>query len=201
MLEKYQIILSGHLGSQAALCPDHARHHHRNRFPSLPSFSTIKGTNEQIKQNLVGAGNNAVRIQLYQGDWTYDLSYQAPPDGVPVIGEDTLEQVKGPRGGGGGVPSTVPAMNTAPVFNGKPGAGRRQYPGDRQPLSGRLRIPDHPWPRIHRKGFLRDPESGASGQKRHPPICSREKIPSERTVEIKGETLCGRRPRGQKIRL
>ena len=56
--------------------------------------STIKGTNEQIKQNLVGAGNNAVRIQLYQGDWTYDLSYQAPPDGVPVIGEDTLEQVK-----------------------------------------------------------------------------------------------------------
>ena len=26
--------------------------------------STIKGTNEQIKQNLVGAGNNAVEIAL-----------------------------------------------------------------------------------------------------------------------------------------
>ena len=26
--------------------------------------STIKGTNEQIKQNLVGSGNNAVKIQL-----------------------------------------------------------------------------------------------------------------------------------------
>ena len=26
--------------------------------------STIQGTNEQIKQNLVGAGNNAVTVQL-----------------------------------------------------------------------------------------------------------------------------------------
>ena len=42
--------------------------------------STIKGTNEQIKKNLVGAGNNAVNIQLYQGDWTLDLSYQEVPD-------------------------------------------------------------------------------------------------------------------------
>ena len=31
--------------------------------------STIKGTNEQIKKNLVGAGNNAVNIQLYPGHW------------------------------------------------------------------------------------------------------------------------------------
>ena len=30
--------------------------------------STIKGTNEQIKQNLIGAGNNVVRVQLYQND-------------------------------------------------------------------------------------------------------------------------------------
>ena len=29
--------------------------------------STIKGTNEQIKKNLVGAGNDAVNVQLYQG--------------------------------------------------------------------------------------------------------------------------------------
>lgn len=56
--------------------------------------STIKGTNEQIKQNLVGAGNNAVNIQLYQGDWTYDMTYQSPPDGVPVITEDVLDEIK-----------------------------------------------------------------------------------------------------------
>ena len=30
--------------------------------------STIKGTNEQIKNNLIGAGNNTVNITLYQGE-------------------------------------------------------------------------------------------------------------------------------------
>ena len=30
--------------------------------------STIKGTNEQIKQNLIGAGNNNVTVSLKQGD-------------------------------------------------------------------------------------------------------------------------------------
>ena len=39
--------------------------------------STIKGTNEQIKKNLVGAGNDAVNVQLYQGDWPIDLQYQS----------------------------------------------------------------------------------------------------------------------------
>lgn len=28
--------------------------------------STIKGTNEQIEQNLIGAGDNNVTVQLYQ---------------------------------------------------------------------------------------------------------------------------------------
>lgn len=55
--------------------------------------STIKGTNEQIKENLVGSGNNAVNIQLCQGDWAMDFSYQDPPDGVPVISEEILEEV------------------------------------------------------------------------------------------------------------
>ena len=29
--------------------------------------STIQGTNEQIKQNLIGSGTDAVKIELYQG--------------------------------------------------------------------------------------------------------------------------------------
>ena len=33
--------------------------------------STIKGTNEQIKKNLIGSGTNTVQIQLYQGDYPY----------------------------------------------------------------------------------------------------------------------------------
>ena len=39
--------------------------------------STIKGTNEQIKNNLIGAGNNTVSVQLYQGDSPYDFTYQS----------------------------------------------------------------------------------------------------------------------------
>ena len=31
--------------------------------------STIKGTNEQIMQNLIGAGNNNVSVTLKQGDY------------------------------------------------------------------------------------------------------------------------------------
>lgn len=55
--------------------------------------STIKGTNEQIKKNLVGAGNDAVNVQLYQGDWPIDLQYQSLPDGVPEISDETLQEV------------------------------------------------------------------------------------------------------------
>ena len=39
--------------------------------------STIKGTNEQIKQNLIGSGTNAVKVELYQGDNTFDTEYNA----------------------------------------------------------------------------------------------------------------------------
>ena len=31
--------------------------------------STIKGTNEQIKENLIGSGSNVVQVSLYQDDW------------------------------------------------------------------------------------------------------------------------------------
>lgn len=55
--------------------------------------STIKGTNEQIKQNLVGAGNNAVKIQLYQGDSQVDFAYQPVPYGVPEINKSVLDEL------------------------------------------------------------------------------------------------------------
>lgn len=56
--------------------------------------STIKGTNEQIKNNLIGAGNNAVKIALYQGDGEMDLQYQSVPEGVPVISDEIKEQLE-----------------------------------------------------------------------------------------------------------
>ena len=56
--------------------------------------STIQGTNEQIKENLIGSGDNTVEIALYQGDWTYEMGYEGVPAGVPVITPEVLEQVK-----------------------------------------------------------------------------------------------------------
>ena len=37
--------------------------------------STIKGTNEQIKQNLIGSGTNAVVVSVYQNENPYDMEY------------------------------------------------------------------------------------------------------------------------------
>ena len=47
--------------------------------------STIKGTNEQIKQNLIGSGSNVVTVQLYEDSYVYDMSYNTPPAEVSVI--------------------------------------------------------------------------------------------------------------------
>ena len=60
--------------------------------------STIKGTNEQIKENLIGAGNNVVTVQLNQSGYPYDLSWSSIPSGVRTITEETrleLEKISG----------------------------------------------------------------------------------------------------------
>ena len=56
--------------------------------------STIKGTNEQIKQNLIGAGNNVVTIQLNQNGNQYDLGWNQVPDCVRPITEETRQELK-----------------------------------------------------------------------------------------------------------
>ena len=56
--------------------------------------STIKGTNEQIKQNVIGAGNNAVQIQLYQGDYEIEPAYTEIPSKIPVITEEVRQQIE-----------------------------------------------------------------------------------------------------------
>ena len=60
--------------------------------------STIQGTNEQIKENLIGAGNNVVTVQLNQSGYSYDMSWNSIPSGVRVISEETraeLEEISG----------------------------------------------------------------------------------------------------------
>ena len=47
--------------------------------------STIRGTNEQIKQNLIGAGNDMVQVQLTQDGGTVDFSYGELPEGIAAI--------------------------------------------------------------------------------------------------------------------
>ena len=56
--------------------------------------STIKGTNEQIKENLIGAGDNTVEISLYQGDWQYEAGDGGTLSGVPIIQESTIEKIR-----------------------------------------------------------------------------------------------------------
>ena len=60
--------------------------------------STIQGTNEQIKENLIGAGNNVVTVQLNENGYPYDMSWSPIPDGVGIVSEETrqeLEQISG----------------------------------------------------------------------------------------------------------
>ena len=62
--------------------------------------STIQGTNEQIKQNLIGAGNNVVRVTINAADSQnyFDLNYSALPEGIdPVTGDmrDEMEKLGG----------------------------------------------------------------------------------------------------------
>lgn len=55
--------------------------------------STIKGTNEQIKTNLIGAGNNTIEVELTEDGSTYEADYSGIPAGVPVFAEDILPEI------------------------------------------------------------------------------------------------------------
>ena len=54
--------------------------------------STIQGTNEQIKKNLIGSGVNNVEVLLSQGDWEYDFG-MGVPDGVRPVSGDQRERL------------------------------------------------------------------------------------------------------------
>lgn len=56
--------------------------------------STIQGTNEQLMQNVIGAGNNAVSIPLSRSsDYEMSFDYESVPYGVPVITEETRQKL------------------------------------------------------------------------------------------------------------
>ena len=60
--------------------------------------STIQGTNEQIKENLIGAGNNVVTVELNESGYPYDMSWSGVPAGVRTITEETRRELEKIRG-------------------------------------------------------------------------------------------------------
>lgn len=57
--------------------------------------STIKGTSEQIKEQLIGAGNNAVDVLLYDGSAEYDASWGMPGSGaLPLLTDEQKDKVR-----------------------------------------------------------------------------------------------------------
>ncbi len=57
--------------------------------------STIKGTNEEIKNNLVGSGNNTVEVVLYQSGHTYTIDSESSiPFGIPEVTNEVCDQIR-----------------------------------------------------------------------------------------------------------
>ena len=56
--------------------------------------STIKGTNDLIMENLIGAGNNNVNITLRQGDSMYYME-NGIPQGVRQVSQEQKEAIRG----------------------------------------------------------------------------------------------------------
>ena len=55
--------------------------------------STIKGTNEQIKKNLIGSGTNTTTVQLTEeGNYPAEMEYGIPK-GIPVLDDDMRQQL------------------------------------------------------------------------------------------------------------
>ncbi len=55
--------------------------------------STIKGTSEQIKDNLVGSGDNVVKVELYQSEWNYYSGDSSTPEGVPIVDDAIKDEI------------------------------------------------------------------------------------------------------------
>lgn len=60
--------------------------------------STIKGTNDQIKQNLIGSGTNVVVVSLHQGDYAVELYDGMNTEGVLPISEETRQNLEALEG-------------------------------------------------------------------------------------------------------
>lgn len=79
--------------------------------------STIKGTNEQIKENLIGSGNNNVTISVYRDGYEYEFNnYEGIPDGIDPISDELFEEI-----------SKTKNVKSASLFNKRSDWGESVY--------------------------------------------------------------------------
>lgn len=60
--------------------------------------ATINGTNEQIKENLIGSGTNVVDVKLSQNGYEADFSYSTIPEGIAPADEElraSIDELEG----------------------------------------------------------------------------------------------------------
>ncbi len=55
--------------------------------------STIKGTNDQIKENLIGSGDNIVDVKIMEGEWQYVSGESGTPGNLPMINDTIKEEI------------------------------------------------------------------------------------------------------------
>lgn len=57
--------------------------------------ATIKGVNEQMRQNIVGKGTNVIKVELSQNNFEYQFEHNALPNGVQEPSQEQLERIAG----------------------------------------------------------------------------------------------------------
>ena len=110
--------------------------------------STIKGTNEQIKQNLIGAGNNVVNVTLMQDNNQMDFSYASVPQGISMITSEMRDEI-----------DKLDKVQEASLYYSRSWADgvcgqqllQRQYLRRRQPLPVSSGLYGQLWPGLHRQ--------------------------------------------------
>ncbi|MBQ7064341.1 MAG: ABC transporter permease [Firmicutes bacterium] len=55
--------------------------------------STIKGTNDRIKNQIIGSGNNAVVVQLYEGSYALEPQYAEIPEAFLPVTSEVLAEI------------------------------------------------------------------------------------------------------------
>ena len=121
--------------------------------------STIRGTNEQIKQNLIGAGNDMVQVQLTQDGSTVDFSYGELPEGIAAITSAMRDEM-----------DALPGVSAVAMYRQRTWAdgiyaGNQSFTGTLNgvPSCRRISPPAARWP---------------SSIRRRPRACSPDRIPS-----------------------